>query len=92
MFDTTLPQDEDIRPPCPATNDAADSVDLFVRETYHRMKNMLTLLGARTFPRPPVATVMPNWGAAPARRSSRRLLIVSPRQAAPPRARIRRGG
>jgi hypothetical protein len=33
MFDTTLPQQEDIRPPCPATNDAADSVDLFVRET-----------------------------------------------------------
>ena len=46
MFDTTLPQDEDIRPPCPATNDEADSVDLFVRETHHRMKNMLTLLGA----------------------------------------------
>ena len=46
MFDTTLPQEEDIRPPCPATNDEADSVDLFVRETHHRMKNMLTLLGA----------------------------------------------
>ncbi len=46
MFDTTLPQEEDIRPPCRATNDEADSVDLFVRETHHRMKNMLTLLGA----------------------------------------------
>jgi two-component sensor histidine kinase len=44
MFDTTLPQEEDIRPP--ATNNEADSVDLFVRETHHRMKNMLTLLGA----------------------------------------------
>ena len=46
MFDTTRPQEEDIRPPCPATNDEADKVDLFVRETHHRMKNMLTLLGA----------------------------------------------
>jgi two-component sensor histidine kinase len=46
MFDTTLPQEEDIRPPFPATDDEADSVDLFVRETHHRMKNMLTLLGA----------------------------------------------
>jgi two-component sensor histidine kinase len=46
MFDNTLPQEEDIRPPCPATNDEADKVDLFVRETHHRMKNMLTLLGA----------------------------------------------
>ena len=46
MFDTTLPQEEDIRPPCPATNDRADSVDLLLRETHHRMKNMLTLLGA----------------------------------------------
>ena len=32
MFDTTLPQEEDIRPRCPATNDEAVSVDLFVRE------------------------------------------------------------
>ena len=47
---------------------------------------------ARTFPGPPVATVMPSWGAASAKRSNRRLLIVSPRQAAAPRARIRRGG
>ncbi len=31
-----------------ATNDEADSVDLFVRKTHHRMKNMLTLLGAWT--------------------------------------------
>jgi len=46
MFDATLSQEEDIRPPCPATNDQADSVDLFVRETHHRMKNILTLLGA----------------------------------------------
>jgi two-component sensor histidine kinase len=46
MFDTILPQAEDIRPPCPATNDEADSVDLFVREAHHRMKNTLTLLGA----------------------------------------------
>lgn len=46
MFDTTLRQEEDIRPPCPATNDPADSLDLFLRETHHRMKNMLTLLGA----------------------------------------------
>src|SRR3984885_8863566 len=46
MFDNTLPQEEVIRPPCPATNDEADKVDLFVRETHHRMKNMLTLLGA----------------------------------------------
>jgi two-component sensor histidine kinase len=46
MFDTTLPQEEDIRPPCPATNVEDDSVDLFVRETHHRMKNTLTLLGA----------------------------------------------
>jgi two-component sensor histidine kinase len=33
MFDNTLPQNEDIRPPSPATDD-------------HRMKNTLTLLGA----------------------------------------------
>jgi hypothetical protein len=46
MSDITLPQEEDIRPHCPAANDEADSVDLFVRETHHRMKNMLTLLGA----------------------------------------------
>jgi two-component sensor histidine kinase len=46
MFDNTVPQEDDIRPRCPATNDEADSVDLFVRETHHRMKNMLTLLGA----------------------------------------------
>ena len=46
MFDTTLPQEEDIRSPYLATNDPADSLDLFLRETHHRMKNMLTLLGA----------------------------------------------
>ena len=46
MFDTTLPQNEDIRPPGPATDDQADNVGLFLRETHHRMKNTLTLLGA----------------------------------------------
>jgi hypothetical protein len=46
MFDTTLPQNEDIRPPSPATDDQADNVGLFLRETHHRMKNTLTLLGA----------------------------------------------
>jgi two-component sensor histidine kinase len=46
MFDTTLPQEEDIRPPCPATDDQADNLGLFLRETHHRMKNTLTLLGA----------------------------------------------
>ena len=46
MFHITLPQEEDIRPCSPATNDQADSVDLLLRETHHRMKNMLTLLGA----------------------------------------------
>jgi len=46
MFDTTLPQEDDIRSPYQATNDPADSLDLFLRETHHRMKNMLTLLGA----------------------------------------------
>jgi len=46
MFDTTLPQEEDIRPPGPATNDEAENVGLFLRETHHRMKNTLTLLGA----------------------------------------------
>jgi two-component sensor histidine kinase len=46
MFNTTLQQEADIRPPRPATNDEVDSMDLFVRETHHRMKNMLTLLGA----------------------------------------------
>jgi hypothetical protein len=30
MFDTNLPQEDDIRPPCPATNDQADSVDLLM--------------------------------------------------------------
>jgi two-component sensor histidine kinase len=46
MFNTTLPQEEDIGSPCQATNDEADSLDLFLREAHHRMKNMLTLLGA----------------------------------------------
>jgi two-component sensor histidine kinase len=45
MFDTTLPQNEDIRPRSPATNDQADNVGLFLRETHHRMKNTLHLLG-----------------------------------------------
>jgi two-component sensor histidine kinase len=46
MFDTTLPQNENIRPPGPATDDQVDNVGLFLRETHHRMKNTLTLLGA----------------------------------------------
>ena len=46
MFDNILPQEENIRPPCPATDDQTDGVDLFLRETHHRMKNTLTLLGA----------------------------------------------
>jgi two-component sensor histidine kinase len=46
MFDTILPQEDDIRPSCPATNDPADSLELFLRETHHRMKNTPTLLGA----------------------------------------------
>src|SRR5580698_1295570 len=46
MFDTTKPQEDDIRSPYLATNDPADSLDLFLRENHHRMKNMLTLLGA----------------------------------------------
>jgi two-component sensor histidine kinase len=46
MFDTTLPREDDTRLPCRVTDDQADGVDLFVRETHHRMKNMLTLLGA----------------------------------------------
>jgi two-component sensor histidine kinase len=46
MFDITLEENDNIRAACPATNDEADRVDLFVRETHHRMKNMLTLLGA----------------------------------------------
>jgi two-component sensor histidine kinase len=46
MFDTTSPQDEDLWPPGPATDDQADNVGLFLREAHHRMKNTLTLLGA----------------------------------------------
>jgi two-component sensor histidine kinase len=46
MFDTTLPQNEDGRPAGPATDDQADNLGLFLRETHHRMKNTLTLLGA----------------------------------------------
>src|ERR1700722_15373735 len=45
MFDTTLPQEEDIRPSCPVVNEQGDRVDLLLRETHHRMKNMLTMLG-----------------------------------------------
>jgi two-component sensor histidine kinase len=44
MFDATLPQSEDIGPPRPTTNDRADNVGLFLRETHHRMKNTLMLL------------------------------------------------
>jgi two-component sensor histidine kinase len=46
MSDTTLPQEEGMRPACQVTNDQVDSLDLFLRETHHRMKNTLTLLGA----------------------------------------------
>jgi two-component sensor histidine kinase len=46
VFDTILSQNEDIRSPSPATDDQADNVGLFLRETHHRMKNTLTLLGA----------------------------------------------
>ena len=46
MFDTPLPRNEDIQPPGPATDDQADNLGLFLRETHHRMKNAPTLLGA----------------------------------------------
>ena len=46
MFDTTLPQNQDIRTPSPATDGQVDNEGLFLRETHHRMKNTLTLLGA----------------------------------------------
>ena len=46
MFDTISSQAEDMRPCCPPANDQVDSVELFLRETHHRMKNTLTLLGA----------------------------------------------
>jgi two-component sensor histidine kinase len=46
MSDTSLPQEEGMRPSCLVTNDQVDSLDLFLRETHHRMKNTLTLLGA----------------------------------------------
>ena len=52
---------------CPAKTFVEPDVEIFTREPR-----------TGTFPRPPVATVMPSWGAASAR-SSRRLLIVSPR-------------
>lgn len=45
MFDTTRPQERDIRPSCPPTDDQTNSMELLLRETHHRMKNMLTLLG-----------------------------------------------
>jgi len=45
MSDAALPLHEDFQPPGLATGDPADDVDLLVRETHHRMKNMLTLLG-----------------------------------------------
>ena len=44
MFNTNLPEEEDIRQPFPATDGQADSVDLFLTETHHRMKNTLHLL------------------------------------------------
>jgi two-component sensor histidine kinase len=44
MFDTNLPEEEDIRQPFPPTHGQADSVDLFLTETHHRMKNTLHLL------------------------------------------------
>jgi two-component sensor histidine kinase len=46
MFDTTLPQEGDIRLPGSAVDDQAENVSLFLRETNHRMKNTLTLLAA----------------------------------------------
>src|SRR5277367_1547009 len=46
MFDITLPQEDDIRSPCLAASDPVEGLDLFLRENHHRMKNMLTLLGA----------------------------------------------
>ena len=45
MFDITQLQEDDICPPGTAAHDQADGVDLLLRETHHRMKNMLTLLG-----------------------------------------------
>jgi two-component sensor histidine kinase len=46
MFATTQPLEEDIRLPAPATDDQPENIGLFLRETHHRMKNTLTLLGA----------------------------------------------
>jgi two-component sensor histidine kinase len=46
MVDTTLPQEEDIRLAGPASDDQAENVDLFLKETHHRMKNTLMLLSA----------------------------------------------
>ena len=46
MFDITPTQNKDIGPLSPATDDQADNEGLFVRETHHRMKNTLALLGA----------------------------------------------
>jgi catechol 2,3-dioxygenase-like lactoylglutathione lyase family enzyme len=43
----SLPQNDDIQPPILAADDQADSVGLFLTEIHHRMKNTLTLLGAR---------------------------------------------
>ena len=45
MFDSTIPRNEDIQPPGPATDDQADNVGLFLREIRHRLTNTLTLLG-----------------------------------------------
>jgi two-component sensor histidine kinase len=46
MFDTALPQNEHIQLPGPTTGRQADSVDSFLREIHHRLKNTLTLLSA----------------------------------------------
>jgi two-component sensor histidine kinase len=45
MFDITLPQQEDIGLPGPATDDQAEKLGLFLREIHHRMKSTLALLG-----------------------------------------------
>ena len=44
MFDGTLPQEGDFGPSVPAIHDQADGADLLLRETHHRMKNMLVFL------------------------------------------------
>ena len=46
MFDTTLPQNENIELSGPSTDDQADNVGLFLRELHNRTKSALTLSGA----------------------------------------------